>query len=78
MNTQAQDALLRDQIVGSCRLVKRHIEGIVQDTTAIITMPSYKTGAEDALNQAERVISLAAKAISAAKAEMGKKQLETT
>lgn len=74
--TQAQDALLRDQITGSCQLITRHIEGILQDTMAIITMPNYKSGAEDALNQAERVINLAVQAISAAKAEMGKKQLE--
>jgi hypothetical protein len=78
MNTQAQDALLRDQIVGSCSLVIRHIDGIVRDTSEIITMPHYKTTAEDALNRADRVIRLAARAISAAKAEMGKKQLETS
>jgi hypothetical protein len=74
----AQDAMLRDQIVGSCRLITRHVEGVVSDAQAIVTMPHYKTEAQDALNKAEHVISLAAQAISAAKAEMEKKALETT
>jgi hypothetical protein len=74
----AQDAMLRDQIVGSCRLISRHARGLIEDITAIITMPSYKTEAEETLNHAELVIGLAASAISAAKAEMEKKQLETT
>ena len=78
MKTQAQDALLREQIVGSCRVITRHIEGVLSDAQSIVTMPTYKTSCEDAINQAERVIGLAAKAISAAKAEMGKKQLEHT
>ena len=72
----ANDAELREQIVGSCRVIKRHIEGIVSDAQAIVTMPYYKTSSEDALNQAERVISLAARAISTVKTEMGKKQIE--
>lgn len=72
----AQDALLREQIVGSCRVITRHIEGVLSDAQTIVTMPSYKSSCEDAINQAERVIGLAAQAISAAKAEMGKKQLE--
>ena len=76
MTTQAQDAVLREQILWSCRVINRHLEGIIQDTAALMTMPSYKTNAEDELNKAERVIGLAAQAISAAKAEMGKKQLE--
>ena len=74
----AQDAQLREQIVGSCRVITRHIEGIVSDALAIVRMPSYKTECEDTINQAERVISLAARAISTVKAEMGKKALETT
>ena len=78
MTTAAQDAELREQIVGSCRVIKRHIEGIVSDAIAIKKMPSYKTECEDAINQAERVIALAARAISTVKAEMGKKKLETT
>ncbi len=74
--TRAQDAELRDQIVGSCRLITRHIEGVLQDTLAISAMPSYKTSAEDLLNTTERVINLAAQAIARAKLEMGKKKLE--
>ena len=77
MKTQAQDAELREQIVGSCRVITRHIEGVLADAQAIVRMPPYKTSSEDALNMAERVIKLAAQAISAAKAEMGKKLLET-
>jgi hypothetical protein len=78
MKTQAQDAELREQIVGSCRVVTRHIEGILSDALAISRMPSYKTQCEDSINQAERVIALAARAISTVKMEMGKKKLETT
>lgn len=74
--TIANDAELRNQIVGSCRLITRHAEGLVLDACSIITMPSFKTEAEDALNRAERVIAQAAQAISAAKTEIGKKQLE--
>jgi len=73
----ANDAELRQQIVGSCRVINRHIEGIVQDASAIVTMPNYKTECEDALNQAERVVNLAVQAIKAAKDMMGRKQLET-
>lgn len=76
-STSTQDFILRDSIIGSCRLITRHAEGLVSDAQAIVRMPPYKTEAEDALNMAERVIKLAAKAISAAKAEMGKKLLET-
>lgn len=76
MNTQAQDAELREQIVGSCRVITRHIEGITSDALAIMRMPSYKTEAEDAINRVERAINLATRAISAAKAEIGKKKLE--
>jgi len=74
--TIAQDALLRDQIVYSCRLITRHVEGILKDTMAIVTMPSYKTGSEDLLNTTERVLRLALQAVERAKLEMGKKKLE--
>jgi hypothetical protein len=78
MKTAAQDAELREQmIVGSCRVITRHIDGIVSDALAIVRMPSYKTECEDAINKAERAIALAARAISTVKAEMGKKKLET-
>ena len=76
MNTQAQDAELREQIVGSCRVITRHVEGLLGDVRAIVTMPNYKSGAEDALNMAERVITLAQQAIVKAKLEMGRKKLE--
>ena len=78
MNTQARDAELREQIAGSCRVIMRHIEGIAEDAKKISELPSYKTEAEDSLNLAGRVVALAAQAISAAKVEMGKKQLERT
>ena len=76
MNTQAQDAELRDQIAGSCRVINRHIEGIVADACAIMRMPPYKTEAEDMLNDSERVLLLALNAIRKAKEQMAKKQLE--
>ena len=74
--TSAKDAELRDQIAGSCRVVQRHVEGIVTDACSIMRMPPYKTEAEDALNQSERVLLLALKAIRKAKEQMGKKELE--
>ena len=76
MSITGNDAELRQQIVGSCRVINRHIEGIVQDASAIVTMPPYKSECEDALNQAERVVNLAMQAIKAAKDMMGRKQLE--
>jgi hypothetical protein len=75
-NTVAQDAVLRDQILGSCRLITRHAEGLAIDSAAIVTMPNYYTEAERLLNETGRVIALAAMAIEAAKIEMSKKQLE--
>ena len=74
--TRAQDAELREQIVGSCRVINRHIEGIVADAKAITELPNYRTECEDALNEAHRIIRLANQAIALAKKEMGKKQLE--
>ena len=76
MNTNAQDSVLREQITGSCRVITRHVEGLLGDVQAIVTMPAYKTECEDALNQAERVINLALQAIKTVKDQMGKKQLE--
>ena len=75
-NTAANDAELRDQILGSCRLIERHAKGLVIDAHSIVTMPAYKTEAEDALNKAERMVAVAASAIAAAKIEMGTKQWE--
>ena len=77
MNTQsARDAEFREQIAGSCRVINRHIEGIVTDACAIMKMPPYKTEAEDMLNDSERVLLLALNAIRKAKEQMGRKQLE--
>ena len=72
----ANDAELREQIAGSCRVIQRHIEGIVTDACSIMRMPPYKTSAEDALNQSERILLLALKAIRKAKEQMGRKELE--
>ena len=72
----ANDAELREQIAGSCRVINRHIEGIVIDACSIMRMPPYKTEAEDALNQSERILLLALKAIRKAKEQMGRKELE--
>ena len=77
-STQAKDAELRAQIVGSCRVINRHLEGLVIDTASIIAMPTYKTECEDAINRAERTIELAAQAIKSVKDQMGKKQLQAT
>jgi len=68
--------MLRDQIVGSCRLIMRHAEGLIVDAMAITELPNYKCEAEDSLNKTERVIAAAAQAIKLAKEQMGKKQLE--
>jgi hypothetical protein len=76
--TISQDAELREQIAGSCRLIARHAEGLVSDASAIVTMPAYKTDAEDMINEAERVIARAAVAIARVKLKMGEKQLEPT
>ena len=73
---QAQDAEYRDQIASSCRLIQRHAEGVVDDAMKIVEMPNFKTEAEDALNQTERVLKLSLQAIVAAKASIGTKQLE--
>lgn len=76
MNKTAQDAEYRDQIAGSCRVINRHIEGIVQDACAIMSMPPFKTECEDMLNGSERILLLALNAIRKAKEEMGRKKLE--
>jgi hypothetical protein len=76
MNTQSQDAELREQIAGSCRLINRHVEGIVSDACAIMKMPPYKTECEDMLNDSERCLLLALNAIRKAKELMGRKALE--
>ena len=76
--TRTNDAELRDQIVGSCRLINRHAEGLVLDCSAIVTMPTFKTEAEDAINRTERALTLAMQAVKQVKDQMGKKQLEHT
>ena len=76
MNTQAQDAELREHIAGSCRVINRHIEGVITDACAIMKMPPYKTECEDMLNMSERCLSLALNAIRKAKEQMGRKALE--
>ena len=72
----ANDAELREQISGSCRVINRHVEGIITDACSIMRMPTYKTECEDMLNDSERVLLLALKAIRKAKEQMGRKELE--
>jgi len=75
--TQAQDAVQREQIVGSCRVIKSHASFIGVAAETMATMPAeYEPECMDELNEALGVLQRAMERIERAKQTLLSKTLE--